>query len=176
MRYVICDLEATCWEKDTSITRQEIIEIGAVMLSSEVGPAVGEFAEFVRPLSEPMLTDFCKKLTTITQEEVDGAAPFREVFPRFLAWIGPEPFRFASWGSYDLRQFREQCRREKIALPAMFEDHINLKYVFAEKRKTHPMGMAQALHKLGWALEGRHHRGIDDARNIARIAMTILAE
>jgi inhibitor of KinA sporulation pathway (predicted exonuclease) len=35
------------------------------------------------------------------------------------------------------------------------------------------LGMAQALSLLGIELEGIHHRGIDDARNIARIVQTI---
>jgi inhibitor of KinA sporulation pathway (predicted exonuclease) len=34
--------------------------------------------------------------------------------------------------------------------------------------------MAQALRLLGLPLEGTHHRGSDDARNIARIAQVLL--
>jgi inhibitor of KinA sporulation pathway (predicted exonuclease) len=34
--------------------------------------------------------------------------------------------------------------------------------------------MKGALFMLGLPLEGRHHRGIDDARNIAKIAQIIL--
>lgn len=34
--------------------------------------------------------------------------------------------------------------------------------------------MKEALRFMALPLEGRHHRGIDDARNIARLAMWIL--
>jgi len=36
--------------------------------------------------------------------------------------------------------------------------------------------MKRALHILGIRLEGRHHRGIDDARNTANIAKMILKQ
>ncbi len=71
MRYVIVDLEATCWQTGTSQARQEIIEIGAVMLLSSEARSPSEFAEFVRPVVEPELSDFCIRLTGITQQEVD---------------------------------------------------------------------------------------------------------
>jgi 3'-5' exoribonuclease 1 len=73
MRYVIVDLVATCWGKGTSPDRQEIIEIGAVSLDSNVGPASEEFACFVRPLIRPFLSAFCVKLTGVRQEDVDRA-------------------------------------------------------------------------------------------------------
>ncbi len=47
MRYVIVDLEATCWEKGSNPARMEIIEIGAVLLPSSSGQPTQEFARFV---------------------------------------------------------------------------------------------------------------------------------
>jgi|GEM_PF-2638928 len=35
--------------------------------------------------------------------------------------------------------------------------------------------LASALKKIGLELEGTHHRGIDDARNIARIVQAVLS-
>ena len=80
MRYVIVDLEATCWEKGTSPDRQEIIEIGAVSLDSNVGPASEEFACFVRPIIRPFLSAFCVQLTGVRQEDVDQAEFFPVAF------------------------------------------------------------------------------------------------
>jgi inhibitor of KinA sporulation pathway (predicted exonuclease) len=37
------------------------------------------------------------------------------------------------------------------------------------------LGIAAALKHLGLEFEGRHHRGIDDARNIARIVRHVCA-
>lgn len=176
MRYVIVDLEATCWEKGTRPGRQEIIEIGAVGLDSNSGPASEEFACFVRPLIRPILRAFCVNLTGINQKNVDEAELFPAAFHRFLTWIGKRPFVLCSWGAYDLKQFRIDCRRHNIPFPMTFEDHINLKKEFARLKGLRPMGMAAALRYLKLPLEGHYHRGIDDARNIAKIAQIILPQ
>ncbi len=175
MRYLIIDLEATCWEKGTRPGRQEIIEIGAVMLVSPADPPEGEFSAFVRPIDRPDLSDFCTQLTSITQADVDHAEPFDKVFPRFIEWIGPQSFQWCSWGAYDLKQFRTDCRRHNIAFPELFENHINLKKRFAEQTGLRPGGMREALRRLDLTLVGTHHRGIDDARNIARIVKSMPA-
>ncbi len=174
MRYIVVDLEATCWTAPRNSDMMEIIEIGAVCLIGSAGPAVGEFAEFVRPAESPILSEFCIELTTITQNMTDVADPFTLVFPRFVDWIGKEPFRLVSWGGYDLTQFKKDCVRHKIPLPASFENHINLKQEFSRVKKLKPMGMKAALEILGIPLSGTHHRGIDDARNTSMIAQIIL--
>jgi 3'-5' exoribonuclease 1 len=175
MRYVVVDLEATCWEQ-SSPDRMEIIEIGAVLLESAGGPVSREFDAFVQPVESPQLSEFCTRLTSIRQEDVDGAETFPVVFRRFLEWIGPEPFTLCSWGAYDLNQFRKDCRRHGVELPPAFERHVNLKQEHARLRRVRPMGMAKALAKEGISLEGTHHRGLDDARNIAKLAQIILPQ
>lgn len=174
MRYVIVDLEATCWEGGSNIERMEIIEIGAVTLESSHGPAGEEFSAFVKPVIEPMLSEYCMQLTSIRQTDVNNADNFKMVFPRFIDWIGSQPFILCSWGNYDLKQFRVDCERHNIPLPESFLRHNNLKQEFADLKGIKPCGMARALNSLGIKLEGTHHRGIDDARNIAKIAVKIL--
>ena len=154
--------------------QMEIIEIGAVGLASSGGPITGEFCSFVRPVVHPRLSDFCTELTSIRYHEVDAADPFPQVFWRFLDWIGPDPFRLSSWGAYDLGQFETDCRRHNMALPDSFATHINLKKAFSRLHGTKPMGMKGALALMGLALEGQHHRGCDDAKNIAKLALNIL--
>jgi len=176
MRYVIVDLEATCWQEGASPDRMEIIELGAVLLASSRGPVAGEFGSFVKPVASPELSAFCTQLTSIRQADVDQAEPFPEVLPRFIAWIGPEPFTLCSWGAYDLRQLRQDCLRHRLELPAAFERHINLKQEYSRLRGGRPMGMKRALAREGIPLEGSHHRGIDDARNIAKLALLFLPE
>ena len=176
MRYVIVDLEATCWEKGTNPDRMEIIEIGAVMLDASTGSASKEFASFVKPVASPALSDFCTQLTSIRQEDVDGAGYFWTVFPQFVAWIGDAPFRLCSWGAYDLNQLRKDCERHRMPLPAAFENHVNLKKEFSRLKGVKPMGMKGALAMMNIPLDGIHHRGVDDARNIAKLAQIILPQ
>lgn len=174
MRFIIVDLEATCWEDVRDYDRMETIEIGAVELLSADGAPAREFARFVRPVVEPELSPFCRRLTTIRQRDVDAAEGFGAVFPAFVAWIGPDPFVLCSWGGYDLTQFRGDCARHGLALPATFERHVNLKQEFARAFSVKPCGLERALAQVGMTLEGTHHRGIDDARNIARLAALVL--
>lgn len=176
MNYVIVDLEATCWRERYNPSRMEIIEIGAVMLASSTGPTVREFVEFIRPVEEPILSDFCTELTSIRQSDVDSAETFPSAFSRFVEWIGDEPYALGSWGAYDLRQFKLDCQRHNVPCPPEFDLHINIKEEFARLRNCERCGMDRALKHLGLKLEGTHHRGIDDARNIARIALTILPQ
>lgn len=90
------------------------------------------------------------------------------------AWIGAAPFTLCTWGDYDLNQLRRDCQRHGLPLPPAFERHINLKQEFARVFRVKPCGMARALEHAGLPLEGTYHRGADDARNIARVAMLVL--
>lgn len=172
MRYIIIDLEATCWKHGTRPSRMEIIEVGAVCLQD--GVIIDEFARFVKPIEQPKLSDFCVELTTIQQKDVDDAEHFYSVFNELLDWIGSEPFTWCSWGAYDYSQFKIDCHRHGIEFPTSFEQHINIKQQFSAVKGVKKCGMKRALQILEIPLEGQHHRGIDDARNIAKIAMTIL--
>lgn len=170
--YVVIDVEATCDDRGTVPRHEmEIIEVGAVLVSARSLEPVDEFQSFVRPARHPVLTAFCTGLTSIRQEDVDAAPAFPEVFERLTTWIYAHdaPFAFASWGDYDRKQFQQDCRHHGVryTLPA---EHLNVKEQFSARlgiRKK--LGMAQALAHAGLPLDGTHHRGIDDARNIARL-------
>ena len=174
MRYIVVDLEATCWQERTDPNRMEIIEIGAVRLKTSTGPIAAEFSRFIKPIVLPVLSAFCTELTSIRQEDVNQADYFWTVFPEFLEWIGSEPFALCSWGVYDLNQFRTDCQRHGLAFPASFERHVNLKKEFARWKGVRPCGMKNALEMMKIPLLGQHHRGADDARNIAKLAQLLL--
>lgn len=176
MRYLVVDLEATCDDgPHFSRENMEIIEIGAVRLDEELQPA-DEFMSFVHPVLFPQLSTFCKRLTSIKQSDVDDADPFPLVFERFLDWIGDSEHRFCSWGEYDKTQFARDCQRHEVPMPSWFAaTHFNVKRHFAAQHDGQSRwGMSEALARIGLEMEGTLHRGIDDARNIARIAQTLL--
>lgn len=173
MHHIICDLEATCWAGERHPDRMEIIEIGAVKLASATGPVLDDFCAFVRPVLEPTLSNFCRELTGITQADVDGAESFPAVLQRFQAWMGEPPLAFCSWGHYDLNQLRQDCALHNIDFPPHFARNVNVKNAWAAWQGVKPRGLARAIRLMGMELEGRHHRGIDDARNIARLVMAM---
>lgn len=174
--YLVVDLEATC-SKDGAVPRHqmEIIEIGAVMVDGEHLEPIEDWQSFVRPVRHPTLTPFCTELTSITQAQVDAAPGFVEVIEAFTRWFagvanaGAGWPVFCSWGDYDRHQFEQDARHHGIAYP-MPAEHINVKRAFSRALgTTRKFGMAGALRQVGLTLVGTHHRGIDDARNIAKL-------
>lgn len=152
----------------------EIIEIGATKMPAPDSEPSQEFVEFIKPVAEPVLSEFCTKLTTIKQTNVDSADTFPIVFRRFIDWIGNDDFFLCSWGGYDQTQFKIDCNRHDVAFPTEFNNHINLKIEFAKMFSVKSCGMNRALSIAGLPLDGTHHRGIDDARNISKLARMIL--
>ncbi|MFO7904156.1 MAG: exonuclease domain-containing protein [Planctomycetota bacterium] len=174
--YLVIDLEATCCDSETVPQGEtEIIEIGAVMADARSLQPVDEFGAFVRPVRHPILTEFCSQLTSITQQQVDGAMGFPDVLVGLIQWAAAYPNHlFSSWGEYDRKQLARDCSFHRVRYP--FEDHLNVKRCFAKAMGLRkPDGMAPALRRVGLPLQGTHHRGIDDARNIVRLLPYILA-
>lgn len=177
--YLIVDLEATCSKNMVLFPREEmeIIEIGAVLLEATSLEIVSSFETFVRPVRHPKLTPFCTELTTITQAQVDGAPGYKEALNRFQNWFRPfGPSHFCSWGEYDRHQFQRDCQRHHVGYPFLSK-HLNLKTAYSEALGlSRKFGMAEAMQRINLPLEGTLHRGIDDARNMARIVQTLLGK
>ncbi len=174
MNYIIFDLEATCWEQRVPGSRNEIIEIGAVKIDA-AGHKMGEFCKFVRPKLDPILSPFCISLTHISQEDIDSADPFPSVVQAFRDWIG-EAYLLCSWGLYDKNQFNHDCKLHGLSSDWV-KQHISLKHQYPDIRgEGNKMGMKRALEIEGFSLDGTHHRGIDDARNISKIFLKYLGQ
>jgi inhibitor of KinA sporulation pathway (predicted exonuclease) len=155
----------------------EIIEIGAVMVDATDFHIEDEFQSFVRPVRHPMLTDFCTSLTSIAQRDVDAAPAFSEFVSAFETWLHRyDDFAFCSWGDYDYRQLHQDCEFHGIPCP-IDAAHLNVKRLFSERSATRKkFGLAEAIRKVGLDFAGTHHRGIDDARNIARVLPFVFGE
>lgn len=167
--YLVVDLEATC-DQPASFPRSEteIIEIGAVLVDATSLHIEREFQTFVRPRRHPHLTAFCTQLTTITQDQVDGAPRFPDALDQLTRFVHGDVVLLSSWGRYDWNQLRRDAAYHRIAVP--FQRHFNIKEAFSEALGTgRRFGTQAALRRVGLRFSGTHHRGIDDARNIARL-------
>lgn len=177
-RYLVIDFEATCCDKGT-VPREhmEIIEIGAVMVEAANFQVVGEFQSFVRPVRHPKLTAFCMDLTSINQQDVDDAPVFTDAIASFKTWLYRySNFVFCSWGDYDLKQLRQDCDFHKVPYP-ISAPHLNVKRLMTERQLlAKKLGLGEAVRLAGLEFSGTHHRGIDDARNIARLLPYVFGE
>ncbi|MCF5054539.1 exonuclease [Pseudomonas syringae] len=175
--WLIIDLEATTDDGGWPVTEMEVIEIGASLVNRE-GRELDHFQRFVRPLRRPLLTPFCRKLTHISQANIDTAAPITEVWPLFERWLGQHQPRlegWASWGDYDRLQLELEWQRNGLASALAQTPHVNLKQRFAKARRLDkPLGLNGALQLAGMQFHGQQHRALEDARNTARLLPLIL--
>lgn len=109
-------------------------------------------------------------MTTITTELLDKEGiSFSEACTIIREEYNGYHHTWASYGQYDLNMLRKQCQMRKEDYP-LAQDHINVKTLFSEvKGIRKKVGMRGALGILNIPLEGTHHRGVDDAKNIAKI-------
>lgn len=181
----VLDFEATC-DRDKSFTPQhEIIEFPSVLLQWIDGAyqVVSEFQEFCRPLYKIKLTDFCKSLTGITQEQVSTGQDFPIVLQHHKEWLqqytalDPEEVLIVTCGGWDLvTMLPEECRRWVIRPHWIYHHVLNIKDAFMQRYGPFRGGMAPMLAYMDLELLGRHHSGIDDCRNIARMTLQLIDE
>ncbi len=179
-KILIVDLEATCSD-DGRIPSEdmEAIEIGACWVHLESGRVIDTFQSFVRPVLNPVLTDFCIGLTGIQQSYLTTAPSYREaasLLTEFVHAHAESDSGWASWGNYDRKQFERDSYRHGVPEPITIP-HQNAKRLFAKAQRIgKEVGMAKACELAGLTLEGDHHRALDDALNIARLLPWILGK
>ena len=178
--FLVLDFEATCEDNDRKWVN-EIIEFPVVLVDAANFKVVDEFRSMVRPTERPTLTAFCTLLTCITQAQVDAAQPLAHALREFEAWLSkhglletPTAVLPITCGDWDLMtQLPRECRRKSLRVPQALRRWCNIKKTFAAATGGKAGGMARMLSALKLTLQGHHHLGIDDARNIARIAITL---
>ena len=89
-----------------------------------------------------------------------------------------ELFAFVTCGDWDLQQMLvNQAKDDNLQLKGYFSGWINVKKIFAKEIEGNLeklYGMAGMLDRLNIPLQGRHHSGIDDCRNITTIVEHLL--
>lgn len=174
-KIIVVDVESTCWENATPEGQEsDIIEIGICLLDVQTGEITDNRGIFVKP-EHSEISDFCTQLTTITPEMVaENGISFKDACRLLKQEYDAQGRAWASFGAYDQKQFQRQCASYGVGYP-FGPSHINVKTLFALKRKlNHEVGMAGALDDLNIPLTGTHHRGVDDAQNIAKILHWVL--
>nr|XP_057922005.1 3'-5' exoribonuclease 1 [Doryrhamphus excisus] len=181
----VVDFEATCEEDNPADFLHEIIEFPVVLISTHTLEIVDTFQEYVKPELNPTLSDFCVNLTGITQDMVDAAHTFPVVLQHVVAWLQERElgtkYKYAllTDGAWDMSKFLNiQCRISQIRYPLFAKKWINIRKSYGNFYKVPrtQTKLSTMLDKLGLQYEGRPHSGLDDSRNIARIALRMLQD
>eukprot|EP01091_Cochliopodium_minus_P015311 TRINITY_DN5408_c0_g1_i1.p1 TRINITY_DN5408_c0_g1~~TRINITY_DN5408_c0_g1_i1.p1 ORF type:complete len:385 (+),score=88.78 TRINITY_DN5408_c0_g1_i1:2-1156(+) len=185
---LILDFEASC--DDDEKFMNEIIEFPTLVYSIEKKEVIKIFHKYVQPTINKELTKFCKELTAIKQEWVDEGKGLKETLDSFQEFLienklitndgqtyeKESKFAFLTCGDWDLNiMLQSQCKREKITVPWYFKRWVNIKHVFENIFKKESFGMKNMLEVLELNLDGHHHSGIDDCKNISKIVTKILS-
>lgn len=174
LNYIIFDLEATCWLGRPPHGINEIIEIGAVKVNM-YGEVESVFSKFVKPSVNIVLSDFCKKLTSITQGDIDKSKTFPLVCTEFMDWIDlDDEYCLISWGKYDKEQLLLECKLHKLDTEWL-DNHFNAKTAYKRiKKEKEEQGLKKVIKNEGFIFTGVHHRAISDAENLAKVFIKYL--
>ncbi|XP_061337522.1 uncharacterized protein LOC133284513 [Gastrolobium bilobum] len=173
------NFEATC-DKDENLHPQEIIEFPSVIVSGVTGQIEACFRTYVRPTHNQILTDFCKDLTGIQQDQVDNGVTLDEALLMHDEWletngIKNSNFGVVTWSNCDCKVMLEfECKFKKIAKPAYFNQWINLRVPFRNVFGDMRCNLKNAVEIAGLEQEDRAHSGLDDAKNTVRLLALIM--
>ncbi len=170
MRYIVFDLEASCWKNPMPHYRQEIIEIGACAIN-RYGEKISVFSQFVKPILHPFLSPYCLQLTGITQENIDKAKKLEDVLENFLEWceFPDESCTFFAWGNADRQLLLQSFEIHNLNYD--FIDHyVDLKSQYMRlKSISKSISLDKAIEKENLEWHGNRHRALDDAINLSKI-------
>lgn len=175
--YLVLDFEGVINKDQGCPNVMEIIEFPVVKVNARTMETESIFHSYVQPLIHPKLNPFCTEITGITQDMVDGQPILPEVLRNLDAWMKSEgllekgvEFCFVTCGDWDLKSALPiNCHYLKLQYADYLKQWINIKTYFQAIVGKKGSGMKYMLHELGLPLDGRHHSGIDDSKNIVKI-------
>ncbi|MBE0696439.1 MAG: exonuclease domain-containing protein, partial [Anaerolineaceae bacterium] len=123
-KLILFDTEYTAWEGSQqrrwseAWEHREIIQIAAVRVALSGGMVEeASFNRLVRPQKNPILSEYIRGLTGISQAAVDSeGVPFAEAFADFTRFIGEGAYPLFSWGD-DPGVLRENCELGGLPFP-----------------------------------------------------------
>jgi len=174
-KILVIDLESTCWEGPPPPGQvSEIIEVGLVVVDVATLTRGQKRSILVKPVKS-QVSEFCTRLTTLTADHLKDAGTLADAAKMLKKEFASQDRLWASWGDYDRRQFERVCKEFNVGYPFGLT-HLNAKALFAVAQGLdREIGLDMAYQRLGLTMEGTHHRGDDDAWNIAGLLCGLLA-
>ena len=149
----------------------EIIEIGAIKLNESL-EAVECFHSLIKPKIYKRLHPFVKDITKISNEDLNHAPSFSEVYINFLKFIDSEYDVFCVWGTVDLKELYRNAlyhRLHKKRLPQRYIDIQSMAATYLNNPTGSSIGLRNAVELLNIPLDNEFHNALYDAAYTAEI-------
>ncbi|ARK30883.1 3'-5' exonuclease [Halalkalibacter krulwichiae] len=176
-QYIFFDFEMLCSKDGMSFESMEAIRLGAVKydLATE---EITTFDRYIKPVSTKPLSNFCKELTGIRDEDLVTEASFDIVFQEFLTWIGGvKKSRFFSWSPSDLSRLKIDAKAHNISCKTIKKiemRYVDFQEIFTKRVSKTNASVESALQLYGLHFIGAKHNPMYDAFNTLRIYLTFL--
>ena len=180
MRTVVIDLEfckvKKCNKEIAFPLREEIIEIGAIMLDDNMAE-IRVFKSYIKP-EYSVVSKRIENLTGISNELLEDKASFTKVFLEFYEWLGDDEYQIHSWSMTDYYQLKAEVSKkldieqyEKI-----FSDWVDDQREFSKEIGVDKeLSLTCAVSAIDEKFDGKAHDALTDARNTAKI-VTLLSD
>jgi len=177
MRYIFADFEMNPIPKSNGearrICKEEIIEIGAVMLDEDL-KEIDSYKKYVRPVYSDKVFGKIKALTGIQNSDVMSAGKFEKEMGDFFGWCEKdgEDFEIYTWSSSDYIQVEREMRLKKMPACRGSEKKRwkDFQKIFGRLTKAeNPVSLEKALESIGINFSGKMHDAMWDARNTAEL-------
>lgn len=168
MRYIIMDLEwNNTYGRRINGFINEVIEIGAVKLDDQF-QILDTFSCFIKSQIGKKLRGSVKRLTNITNEDINSGTQFTQAFAEFRRWLGSEKNVVLTWGDGDIRVLIDNYKYlNGIATIPFLTCYADLQRLFQVVYKTpssKQVGLAAAAEMLCLKCDDyAAHRALDDS-------------
>lgn len=183
MKYIVVDFEmnpvSRIYKEQKAICKNEVIEIGAVLLDEDYREQ-DSFQMYVKPCFSEELRKSIVRLTGITDDMLWCAPHFPEALKLFFEWCLScgNDVQVIQWSESDYEQISGEILQKKVTLSEQERTlmtgwhDFQKEYgdVIGSEKQT---SLSYAVMLAGEEFEGKRHDALHDARNTARIFKTV---
>lgn len=179
--YIVLDFEANCSSKEDQ--DHEIIEFPMILIKESTGEMIDQFHQYVKPLTQKHISPFIQELTHITDQQInEKGITWDQCLTLIDQWFSKNNLTtdivtVITCGDWDLNtMLPRQLKLSRTVLSynsyQILSTWLNIKKPFKKwcQWKEKSCSFINMMIHLDLEIEGHHHSGIDDSKNIAKIA------